>query len=321
MHPFTSKEFIYKKTSAPVIFIDLILKSCWKCQIKFRENEFSFEETLEVSVDTQDRAFEISKICRDILEIKGKGSEKSLWSNCVNFSEDHLNSLREMLKLRKDELTTSANSLDTQFPVSLILNEFGRPFDENVVLNARTVNSSDIHIHSDSDSDSNDSACVTLSYESNESKIEYGVSDSEDIAQRTEEVEIDEMKRNKVWWVFNEPIFKRNKRATDNIRAQITNYIALGFDKMNPKLFSKFLKNVQEQFYWETEYFINPNTGKYYFTYHLDLMWGIFSDEQISMTRIHVENQKVAEPVLWNEEYLVVIAREKKKLRKSDDYM
>jgi hypothetical protein len=318
MHALAPKDFFYKKTSTPLIHINLNLKSCWRCQIKFKENEFSSEEVLEISFDTHEKAFEVSKICRDILELKGKGENKSLWSNCAFFSKDHLNLLRQSLNQRKDELTTLEDNIEPQCLSIRISNELiVEPNDEGFVLISNNIQTNSNHVNS-LDSDSNDSACVTLSYDCNESCFEFG---SEDVLPMNDEVEIDEMRRNKVWWVFNDSIFKRNRIITDKIRAQITNYTAFGFHEINPKLFSIFLKNVQEQFYWDTDYYINPYTGKYYFTYHLELMWGIFSEEQIGRTRVHVEEQKSAEPILWNEEYVVEMARAKKKLRKPDDYI
>jgi hypothetical protein len=316
MHANISQVFQYRKTSAPVVFQDLNLKSTWKCLIKFKENELTPEETLEISFNDKGRAFAISEICRDILELKGKRNNDSFWKNCANFSEDHLRQLSQSLIRRKDEIVNFENIRETHIGLEMINDEFVVPSEGVFLLKETTFENKNVNLP---DSDSGDSACITLSYETMDNQFEGEQEESRIFHNKV--VEPDEMKRNKIWWIFNESIFKRNEKAASELRTRINNNIALGFHEMNCKLWCNFLKSIQEQFYWETEYYINPNTGKYYFTYHLDLMWGIFSDEQIKMTRIHVANQKIIEPILWNEEHVVEMARVMKSSRITGEYL
>lgn len=283
----------YKNTNKPIIIFDEEIKR-WGFTIVYKGEEIVEDKNiLKIACFvSQDLALEFGNVCRNILEIKGLGSGMSKWYSCIKFSQEHLSRLKRSIHERMLGLGATLSDQNN----TVLLHE---------------------HIADDQHKTENNNVVdgESLKRDLLSSPKEKPKDDNRFLPIKWWEVEIDEIERTNEWWKLNGLVYKSNKTIADDIRTRVNQYSALGFNVINPIIFDRFLKNVQESFYCQLGYYTNPSTMKLYFTCHIDLMYGIYSQSKINEVKMFVGMQKILEPILWNEEYVAIKMIEMKRSR------
>jgi hypothetical protein len=112
--------FVYKKTGDPKYIFDKVNKKwIFKIPYKNSSNINRFENVTSAIYETKDEAVEYSLVCRDVLEVDGKGSGTKKWNTCKHLSEANFLELKNRLQSYKNSFFTQNPSVYLTPPNSI----------------------------------------------------------------------------------------------------------------------------------------------------------------------------------------------------------